>query len=316
MERSERPTGAHPVPDADPETQALPDVDGVTHRFVALPGLRMHVAEAGSGEPVLLLHGSPQHWWAWHGVIPHLVGHYRVICPDLRGSGWTDAPPGGYTRDQMLADVVALLDTLGLGRVRLASHDMGAITGYVLCRDHPERVERHVVMGVPPPFVKVRARLLPRFRHLWHQEVLAIPGVGAALVGRGRQRVPRHMLDDFVADPAALSPADMDIFLARLREPDRARAQSAMYRHLVLPEAVCILRGRYGGTRLRTPTMVMVGTEDQVFPPAVVRALLRGGGAHADHVELAAVKGAAHYLATEAPEQVADLMLRFFAEVA
>src|SRR5690554_3979194 len=99
-------------------TSDLPHVAGVRHRFVDLPGLRMHVAEAGSGEPVLLLHGFPQHWWEWREVIPGLAERYHVIAPDLRGSGWTDAPHAGYWRDQLRDDVLALLDELGLERVR------------------------------------------------------------------------------------------------------------------------------------------------------------------------------------------------------
>src|SRR4051794_38978342 len=108
---------------------ALPQLDGVEHYFVDLPKLRMHVAEAGSGVPVLLLHGFPQHWWEWRKVIPGMAEHYRVICPDLRGSGWTDAPRKGYTRDQLLADVVALLDALNLDRVHLLTHDWTALIG-------------------------------------------------------------------------------------------------------------------------------------------------------------------------------------------
>jgi|SRR5215212_3773769 pimeloyl-ACP methyl ester carboxylesterase len=86
----------------------LPQLEGVDHHFLELPGLRMHVAEAGSGIPVLLLHGFPQHWWEWRKVIPALAEQFRVICPDLRGAGWTAAPRRGYTRDRLLADVVAL----------------------------------------------------------------------------------------------------------------------------------------------------------------------------------------------------------------
>src|ERR671920_2593429 len=102
----------------------LPQLEGVDHYFVELPGLRMHVAEAGRGDPVLLLHGFPQHWWEWRKVIPALAEHYRVICPDLRGMGWTEAPATGYSVWDLTADLLALLDDLGLdGGVRLAGHD-------------------------------------------------------------------------------------------------------------------------------------------------------------------------------------------------
>ncbi|UNX55532.1 alpha/beta hydrolase [Georgenia sp. TF02-10] len=291
----------------------LPAVAGVEveHRFVDLPGLRMHLAEAGSGQPLLLLHGSPKHWWQWAPVIPGLARHYRVICPDMRGCGWTDAPAGGYTREQLLADTVALLDAVGAGTVLLASTDMGSITGYALCWEHPDRVERHVAIGVPPFFIRMDARLLPRFRHLWHQEALAVPGLGPALAGGGKQRVIRHMLAGPGLDPAAVA-ATAEVYLAPLRQPDRARAKSAMLRRLVLPEVGRIVRGTYRGRRLRTPTLVLAGTVDPVFSPDVVRGLLADAAEHADHVELAAVEGAGHYLVESAPAATLDLILRFF----
>lgn len=70
---------------------SFPEVAGVTHRFVRIRGVELHVAQAGSGEPLLLLHGWPQHWYMWRHQIPHLVRRYTVICPDMRGFGWSDA---------------------------------------------------------------------------------------------------------------------------------------------------------------------------------------------------------------------------------
>ena len=80
----------------DGSARPLPHVPGVAHRFVTVRGVRLHVAEAGSGDPVLLLHGFPQHWYAWRRVIPLLSGQYRLICPDWRGFGWSQAPAHGY----------------------------------------------------------------------------------------------------------------------------------------------------------------------------------------------------------------------------
>ena len=70
----------------------MPEIPGVTHRDVKVNGLRIHVAEAGEGPPLLLLHGWPQHWWIWREVIPRLAPHHRLIMPDTRGFGWSEAP--------------------------------------------------------------------------------------------------------------------------------------------------------------------------------------------------------------------------------
>ena len=91
----------------------FPDVDRVemAHHFIEVRGATFHVAEAGQGEPLLLIHGYPQHWWVWRRVIPHFAGERRVICPDLRGFGWSDAPPDGpYDKESLVDDVIALLD--------------------------------------------------------------------------------------------------------------------------------------------------------------------------------------------------------------
>ncbi|MFX8848730.1 alpha/beta fold hydrolase, partial [Acinetobacter baumannii] len=80
---------------------APPPLDGVTHEFVAAGALRMHVALAGPEDapPLLLLHGWPQNWWLWRAIIPALASRFRVIAPDLRGHGWSEAPAGGYEKD-------------------------------------------------------------------------------------------------------------------------------------------------------------------------------------------------------------------------
>src|ERR1700710_1360374 len=106
------------------------EVAGVTHRDVVVDGVRLHVAEAGDGDgpPLLLLHGWPQHWWSWRHLIPQLAQTHRVIACDLRGWGWSSAPPGDYAKATFARDVLALLDAEGLERVTLMGHDWGGYT--------------------------------------------------------------------------------------------------------------------------------------------------------------------------------------------
>lgn len=288
----------------------LPEVAGVRHHTIDLPGLRMHVAEAGTGEPVLLLHGFPQHWWEWRVVAPLLAERYRVIAPDLRGAGWTEAPTRGYSRRHLLGDLLALLDRLEADRVRLLSHDMGSISAYTLCLDRPDRVVSHVALSVPPPFMSFSPKLLPAFAQLWFEEALAVPGLGAHLLRRRDQRLPRSLLSAFGVAP--MDAHAIETYVAPLRQPAQARAASALCRHLVLPEVAGIVTGRHKRTGLRTPTLILFGTGDAIFTPERVRALMRGAERYADHVELDFVDGPGHFLADEAPEQVTERALRFF----
>lgn len=288
----------------------LPRLQGVEHRFLDFPGLRMHVAEAGSGEPVLLLHGFPQHWWEWRMIIPGLAEHYRVICPDLRGAGWTGAPRTGYNMDQLLADVVALMDALNLDRVHLIGHDWGALVGFHLCLKHPDRVRSFMALGVPHPFVRFDPRLLMVLWRLWFQVVIVTPLVGPGLLGKGHQRFARYLLLNFTANRDAFSEEDIELFVAQLREPARARAGSALYRSFIIPEAVHILTGAYQSTRLNTPTRVLYGAED----PGIRPDFLGGYEEHADDLELEFVDGAAHFVADDRPDVVLKRALELFAQ--
>ena len=106
---------------------APPSIPGVSHRDVGVDGVRLHVAEAGDGPPMVLVHGWPQHWWCWRHLIPRPARSYRVLAPDLRGLGWSDAPPGDHAKSSFAADLLALLDAEGLDRVRLIGHDWGQL---------------------------------------------------------------------------------------------------------------------------------------------------------------------------------------------
>jgi len=227
MERTRRPRDAAAT--TEPGSRPFPELEGVEHRYVDLPGIRMHLAEAAAGEPLLLLHGFPQHWWAWRKVIPGLAARYRVICPDLRGAGWTDAPADGYESDRLRADVVELLDVLGLGTVRLVGHDLGGILGYRLCLAHPGRVRQFVAVAAPHPYPELSPRALLYLRKVWPMFVSAAPGLGPWCLRAGRQRFPRHLMTSDTSEPDVWSEDDHDLFLSRLRDPARARAVAALY---------------------------------------------------------------------------------------
>jgi pimeloyl-ACP methyl ester carboxylesterase len=286
----------------------FPHLDGVEHRFVKLPGLRMHVAEAGSGAPLLLLHGFPQHWWEWRHVLPTLAQHYRVICPDLRGAGWTDAPRVGYTAEGLIADIGGLLDKLELDRVRLMAHDWGALVGFLFCLYHPGRVERYISLAIPHPYVRLDPRLLTSLPRLWFQFAIATPVFGPQLLRMGGQRLARYLLDHYTYNRQAWTPRDVEIFMAPFRDRSRAAAASALYRNFILPMLPRVVLGQYRRMRLSTPTMIMYGSQD----PNMRAELLRGYQRHADDLTLERVDGASHFVAEEQPQAVIDRALEFF----
>ena len=111
-------------------------------RFVDAHGLRMHYLEAGEGKPVIAIHGWPETSHEWVRVSGYLGGDIRLLAPDTRGHGRTEAPPDGYDRAQLARDIVNFMDAMDIERCPVIAHDWGGIIAVKLALDHGERVER------------------------------------------------------------------------------------------------------------------------------------------------------------------------------
>ena len=283
-----------------------PHVDGVTHRFVDAGGLRMHVAEAGpeDGEVVVLLHGWPQHWYEWRHVVPLLADRYRLVMPDLRGLGWTDAPKRGYLKEQLAEDVVALLDAMGLERVKLVGHDWGGYAGFLLCLNHPERVERYLALNIIHPWPRPSARGLRNAWRLVYQLPLVLPVIGP--------RVTRYT--GYVglclrrSKSGVFSEEEIEAFEAPLRDPAHAAATAKYYRTFQAREMPALARGRYRSKRLSVPALLLFGTNDF----AITTDILEGFERYADDMRLELVEGVGHFIADQRPELVAERAREFF----
>ncbi|HEV7585244.1 MAG TPA: alpha/beta fold hydrolase [Solirubrobacteraceae bacterium] len=284
----------------------LPHVDGMTHRMVDVDGLNMHVAEAGSGPPVLMLHGWPQHWYAWRGVAPRLAVERRVICPDLRGFGWSDAPPGAYDKATLARDVMGLLDALELDRVELVAHDWGAWIGFMLCLEHPERFAHYLALNIYTPWPEPPSpRAIPVLARLWYQVALATPIFGEALI-RHTSFVSR-LIKAGAVHPA-WSDEDIRAFTAPLRARARADASVHLYRTFLLRELPRFLGGQFRDQRLTVPTLLLHGTRDL----AIDHRALGQWQSHADEMDVELREDSGHFIAEELPELVATRARELF----
>jgi pimeloyl-ACP methyl ester carboxylesterase len=285
----------------EPALAGLPQVEGVEHRSLRistpLGALRVHVAEAGSGAPVLMLHGWPQHWYCWRQVIPQLAADHRLVMPDLRGFGWTEAPGRGYHPEAFAADAIALLDALGLDRVAVLGHDWGGYTAFLLALHHPERVSHLVVCNAPHPWTRLSWRLVLQLWRTWYVLALAAPVLGPKLAGSERfLRSLGHERPD-----GGSSPAVSPVYAERLRDPARARASSLLYRSYLGLSGSVFLRRRYDPLRLTPPARLLFGREDAYIPLAFLDGL-EGRG---DDFELELIPRCGHWTPEERPDLVA-----------
>jgi pimeloyl-ACP methyl ester carboxylesterase len=273
----------------------LPHLDGVRHEYFDAGGLRTHVALAGrdDADPVVLVHGWPQNWWSWRRVIPELSERFRVIAPDLRGHGWTDAPARGYDKEQLASDVLALLDAMGIQRATWVGHDWGGWLGFLAALRVPERLEGLLALSIPHPWVSPHPLQLAL---IGYQGPVSLPVLGSRVArpisrallqaGRGSER---------------LSAADAALFAEHI--PPRVTV--AMYRTFLTRELPALARGRYAREVLQVPTTLLVGDRDPV-----TLGIPRGPVDGQPQLHVRALEGVAHWVPEQRPREVVEWLAR------
>jgi pimeloyl-ACP methyl ester carboxylesterase len=289
---------------------APPEIEGAVRRTVEIRThdagpLDVHLYEAGSGPPVLLLHGWPQDAACWRYVIPRLADGHRLIAPDLRGFGQSGAPGRGYDGLTFGADAIALLDALEIERAHVIGHDWGGFASFAAAIAAPERVASMVILNTIPPWVQPSPRMALDLWRVWY--VLLMAGFGERVV-RGRPELIAKMLrGDRVHD--GISVADAEGYAARLARPESARATALLYRSYLRSFRAVLLERRFADLRLRPPTRFLFGTNDL----AISHRMLDGIEGHCDDLVVERVPDSGHFIAEEKPDLVAERARELFA---
>jgi pimeloyl-ACP methyl ester carboxylesterase len=293
-----------------------PPIAGVRRSFVEARGVRFHVTESGpeDGRPVLALHGWPQHHWVYRELLadppsggqersdPGMGTGLRIIAPDLPGYGWSGPAPHKWAKEDVAADVLALMDAMGLDRVLLVGHDWGAYAGYRMVLAAPERFDGFLALNMAHPWITTR-NVLPRLWRFGYQIPLATFGVWV-------QQHTKFVEKMIFGIGSNLDPETARVFADRFRDPVCARASRDTYRTFVTREIP--QSARNPETRRATmPIRALFGLGDIAVHPSWVAAET----ANADDYTLETVD-ASHFIIDERPDLVRAKLIALASETA
>jgi pimeloyl-ACP methyl ester carboxylesterase len=297
---------------------------GARLREVDAGGLRMQVADAGEGPPVVLLHGFPELWYSWRFQLRDLAAAgFHAIAPDMRGFGGTDRPGRleDYDAIALAGDVVALMGAFGYERFAVVGHDWGANVAWELARRHPEHVS--AVAGLSVPFVpRAPARPIPILREhigedfymVWFQE----PGVAEAALERDHMRALRTTAvwdaawaerDDSPPRPEFWDEEDEELYVSTFSRTGFTGGLN-WYRNI---DRNWERSEDIADRRIDQPALFLTGERDPVrqFMPAAAM-----DGWVTDLRESIVVDGAGHWVQQQAAEAVSEALVRFLREAA
>jgi len=280
-------------------------VEIARHRVVA-NGIKQHYVEAGSGPPIVLLHGFTETWYAWRHQIPALGQRYRLIVPDLGGYGATEKPAAGYDKRTMANDVRALMQALGIPRAPIIGHDRGARVGLRFAKDHPDATDRFAALDNVPTrviFERMDAKVV---RGHWFFISNAVRDLLEALIA-GREEIwLRFIFSGWTYDPDALTPEDIATYVRAYAQHGGLRGALEDYR---AGEEDVKQDQADAGVKLACPTLALWGEEFESGGkmwdfPVIWREI-------ADDLTTVSVPLCGHLPHEERPDMVNPALLRF-----
>ncbi|AWB87482.1 alpha/beta fold hydrolase [Mycetocola zhujimingii] len=279
-------------------------IPGVAHHRAQINGTELHYVTAGtSGSPILLVHGWPETWWAFRGLIPLLAESHRVYALDLRGFGDSSNADTDYSEQALASDLHQLVNHLGAGPVHLLAQDISGGVAFRFAASHPDEVLSFTAVESSLAGFGLEALADVNAFGSWHVGFLGAPGIPSMLLP-GHER---ELLEDWAypmmnGTAGAIRAEDLDEFIRTYSRPSAWRGTEGLYRSLFTDQGET--RALAEAQPLRLPVLVVDGANhpftEQSFRPVAA------GEFTAVHLE-----GVGHLVAQEAPAKLASVVLDF-----
>lgn len=277
----------------------------IEHGYADLGDVRLHYVTAGQGPAVVLLHGWPQTWYMWRGLIPGLAQRYRVIAPDLRGLGDSSRPASGYDKKTLADDVWRLVHgVLGEERLFVVGHDWGGPTAYSLAAQHRDAVRRVAIFDAPVPGDGTPVMFNNRWHHGLHWEAEFPEELTA-----GREDVYLGFFyRQWGARVDSIDEAAQREYVRAYRQPGAMTAGFNLYR--ATPQDIADNEAFRSQGKLPMPVLVYGGPLGRGRGMAALESWQRV----ASNVRGGIAEGCGHWIPEERPDWALARLLAFFGE--
>ena len=295
---------------------ALINLDSsIRHGYAQVGGVRLHYAEAGGGDHlVILLHGFPECWYSWRHQLTALGEGRHVVAPDMRGYNLSDKPSrtDDYLMDALVQDVTGLIRHFGASTATIVGHDWGASVAWAVAAKHPEYVSKLVAMQVPPPAAWAANMTLRQALRSWYMLLFQLPRIPEWWISAGNFASLERMFKT-TARRGTFTDADIAIYKDALRRPGALTAAINYYRanfRALLQRYVGASR-TVGASRIRVPTLFIFGERDFAIAPETVRDV--GSYVDAPYREIR-FGTSGHWVHQESPAEVNAALIGFLKE--
>jgi pimeloyl-ACP methyl ester carboxylesterase len=282
--------------------------DFVSHHYIEVNGIKLHVAKAGNGKKlVVLLHGWPEFWYTWRNQIPVLAEHFTVVAPDLRGFNLSDKPNGisNYKSDLAASDIAELIPKLGFDKAYIIGHDWGGAISWIFAALYPTLTEKLIILNCPHPMdmivgLKKPSQMLKSWYILYHQ----LPLLPELIYRITLKLFFTLFMKGWMHNKQNFTEEDLNEFVNAYKQKGALKNSINYYRAMVqrAPNKLVFKN------KIKSPTLLIWGKKDK----ALGIELSYGTHKHVNApFELKYIENCSHWTQNDCPEEVNNYVLDF-----
>jgi len=209
-------------------------VPNFSNHYAEVNGTKLHYVAGGQGDPLILIPGYPETWWAYHKVMPILATKYHVIVAEMRGMGNSDKPIDGYEKKNMAKDVFELVKNLGFEKVYIGGHDIGAHVAFSFAVNYPEITSKLIMLDTPHPDAGMyHLPMLPilgaNYVYPWWLAFNQLKGLPEQLLEGRMNIVIDWLFKNLLNNQESISDFDKAVYASAYNSKDAIRASNAWY---------------------------------------------------------------------------------------
>jgi pimeloyl-ACP methyl ester carboxylesterase len=292
----------------------------ISHAYAEVNGIRLHYAESGSGDDlVILLHGFPEFWYSWRHQLTALGKSYHVVAPDMRGYNLSDKPSRveDYRIEVLIEDIVELIKHFGASKAAIVAHDWGAGVAWAVAQKYPEQVSKLAILQVPPAAAWRANMSLRQLLRSWYMFFFQLPKIPEWRISRNNFLALERIFKDTVVRQGTFTNADIEAYKSAFSQSGATTAAVNYYRANVRrlmsrsaksePDGLQSAEPRNDG-RIRVPTLFIFGEQDFAILPATVRGVAKYIDAPFSELR---IPDSGHWVQNEAADEVNAALLEF-----
>lgn len=278
-------------------------VPNFTNHYADVNGTKLHYVMGGQGEPLILIPGYPETWWAYHKIMPILATRHRVIVVEMRGMGNSDKPINGYEKKNMAKDVFELVKKLGFEKVYIGGHDIGAHVAFSFAVNHSETTSKLIMLDTPHPDAGMyHLPMLPilgaNYLYPWWLAFNQVKELPEQLLEGRMNIVIDWLFKNLLKDQKSISDFDKSVYASAYNSKEAIRASNAWYQ--AFPQDI---EDSKTYSKLTIPVIGIGGSGYEMLEMSLPNITT--------NLQLKKIENAGHFILAEKPNETAESILDF-----